>query len=182
MSPLSFVWRGSGVMRRNLGLNSRIGRRPMSFYQVLVAVEPEPGKLRCVLTDLSEPQLRAQFVESYRKGRDLVCGNEIIPIASLRKVHVVRTERDDAQERESLNAKSLREIEAINRQPGGVVFLSLGRGYDPEDILEVGADVTAEFISGPPGGAHDKDVLSRLLSNPWVQGIGISLIAAAIGW
>lgn len=154
----------------------------MSFYQVLIAIEPEPDKLRCALRDLSEPQLRAQFVEPYRKGRDLVCGNEIVPIAALRKVHIVRTAREDQQERNDLNAKSLKEIQAINREPGGVVFLSLGRGYDPDDILEVGADVTAEFISGPPGGAHNQSRISRLLSNPWVQGIGISLIVAAIGW
>jgi hypothetical protein len=154
----------------------------MSFYQVLVAVEPEAGKLRCIATDLSEPQLLARFVKPYRNGTDLICGNEIVLITALRKIHIVRTAREDQQERNDLNAKSLKEIEAINREPGGVVFLSLGRGYDPDDILEVGTDVTAEFISGPPGGAHNQSRISRLLSNPWVQGIGISLIAAAIGW
>jgi len=154
----------------------------MSFYQVLIAIEPQPDKLRCILRDLSEPRLLAQFVEPYRKGRDLVCGNEIIPIASLRKVHVVRTERDDAEERESLNAKSRRELEAINREPGGVVFLSLGRGYDPEDILEVGEDVTAGYISGPPGAAQDPSPVLRFLSNQWIVAVGTGLIVAGIVW
>lgn len=154
----------------------------MPYYQVLVAAEPEADKLRCIFTDLSEPQLLARFVKPYRNGMDLICGNEVVPIAALRKIHIVRTARKDQQERSDLNAKSRKEIESINREPGGVVFLSLGRGYDPDDILEVGEDVTAEFISGPPGGAHNQTRISRLLSNPWVQGIGIGLIVAAIGW
>ena len=154
----------------------------MSFYQVLIATEPEPDKLRCSFRDLSEPQLRAQFVDPYRNGRDLICGNEIIPVGSLRRVHVVRTARNDAQGRETLNEKSLREVEAINRESGGVVFLSLGRGYDPEDILEVGADVTAEFISGPPGSARSQGRLTRVANHPWVVTIGAGLILAALMW
>lgn len=154
----------------------------MSFYQVLISTEPEPDNLRCSFRDLSEPQLRTQFVDPYRNGRDLICGNEIIPVGSLRRIHVVRTARNDAQERNALNARSLDEIEAINREPGGLVILSLGRGYDPEDILEVGADVTAEFISGPPGGVHDQSLLSHLLSNPWVVAVGTGVIVAGIVW
>lgn len=154
----------------------------MPFYQVLVAIEPEPDKLRRILTDLSEPQLSAQFVQPYRKGIDLICGNELVSLASLRKVHIVRTERTDTQERSALNDKSLKEIEAINREPGGVVFLSLGRGYEPEDILEVGTDVTAEFISGPPGNAQGLQRVLRLLSNQWVVTVGAGLIVAGIVW
>lgn len=154
----------------------------MPFYQILVAIEPEPDKLRCLLRDLSEPQLLAQFVKPYRSGRDLICGNQIVPVTALRKIHIIRTAREDEREREALNEKSLKEIEAINRKPGGLLFLSPGRGYEPEDIFEVGADVTAEFISGPPGVTYGQNRLSHLLSNPWVVAVGTGLIVAGIVW
>ncbi len=154
----------------------------MPFYQVLIATESEPGKLRTVLTDLSKAQLLAQFVQPYRKGLDLVCGNEIVSLASLRRVHIVRTERTDEQERSALSEKSLKEIEAINRAADGLVFLNPGRGFEPEDILEVGADVTAEFISGPPGSAPGLQRVFRLLSNQWVVAVGAGLIVAGIVW
>ncbi|MGH9697284.1 MAG: hypothetical protein ACRD5Z_24285, partial [Bryobacteraceae bacterium] len=108
----------------------------------------------------------AEVVRPYRQGTTLICGNEIIPVSTIRKIHVVRTVHENERERSALHAKSLAEIEKLNRESSGVVFLSTGGGYVPEDILEVGEDVTAKYIAGPPGSAAIPSRLTRFFSNP----------------
>ena len=123
----------------------------VAFYQVLVAVEQEPGKLRQVFEDLKENELQPKLVTPYKKGTSLICGNEIIPVLQIRKIHIVRTAQRNAAERESLHAQSLHEIDRLNRESSGIVFISPGSGYEPADILEAGEDVTMKYITGHPG-------------------------------
>ena len=154
----------------------------MPFFHVLLSVDTDQSKLRSVLADLSEEQLKAQVVLPYRKGTTLICGNEIIPVSTIRKIHVVHTARPNEHERKAIHAKSIKEIEKINRESSGLVFLSPGRGYDPEDILEAGEDVTPQYIVGPPGSAAGPGVLVRFLSSQWTVGIGTGLLVAAAVW
>ena len=154
----------------------------MSYFHVVISLSDEPSRLRVIFSDLSDRDLRAQFVRPYSKGENLLCGNEIVPVADIRRRHIVRTELREHQERDKLNAKSLAEIEAINRQPGGVTILSPGRGYDPEDILEVGEDVTVAYILGLPGYASRPGILRAFFSNQWVLTVGASLIVAGVVW
>ena len=154
----------------------------MPYYHVLVAAEPEPSRLRGLLSDLAEAELLAKFVAPYRRGGDLVCGNEILPLGSLRRVHIAHTKQNEATERRQMNEKSLAEIAALNREPGGLVFLSPGRGYDPEDILEVSEDVTEKFIDGPPGHASRTGPVGLLLNNQWTVAVGTGLIVAGLVW
>lgn len=154
----------------------------MPFFHVLLSVDTDQTKLRSVLTDLSEVQLKAQVLLPYRKGTTLVCGNEIIPVSTVRKIHVVQTVRENEHERNAIHAKSVKEIEEINRESSGFVFLSAGRGYDPEDILEAGEDVTSKYIAGPPGSAAGPGALLRFLGSQWVVGIGTGLVVAAAVW
>jgi hypothetical protein len=154
----------------------------MSYYHVVISLDDGSQLLRVVFNDLSELQLRTQFVRPYAKGEDLVCGNEIIPVARIRKRHIVRTTRPEKVERDALNAKSLAEIDAMNRQPGGVIFLSAGRGYDPDDILEVGEDVTSQYIQGPPGHASRSGILGALFNNQWILAIVSGLVVTGVAW
>ncbi|HEU4687620.1 MAG TPA: hypothetical protein VFS23_04615 [Vicinamibacterales bacterium] len=154
----------------------------MPYYHVLISLNNESQQLRVVFHDLSELQLRTQFARPYAKGADLVCGNEIVPVARICRRHIVRTTQPEKDERDALNAKSLAEIDAMNRQPGGVIFLSAGRGYNPEDILEVGEDVTSQYIQGPPGYASRSGILAAFVNNQWILAIVTGLIVTGVAW
>jgi len=154
----------------------------MTYHHVLVAVEHDPAKLKCVFEDLSEQELMKQFVTPYRKGQDIFSDNEIIPVSDIRKVHVVRTEQTNEVEREAINQQSLQRIDELNRSSDSVVIISPGHGYDPEDILEAGQDVTATYLKGPSGQAG---TIHRMLNNSWVvsivTGVIVAIVAAWIG-
>jgi len=40
---------------------------------------------------------------------------------------------------------------AFNKSSPSVVLLGFAHGYDPQDIAEVGDDLTHDLIKGPPG-------------------------------
>jgi hypothetical protein len=158
------------------------GQQRMPFHHVLVSVEAKTDKLRCIFSDLSEGELQAKFVSPYRKGQALVCPNEVIPISQVRKVHVVRTSRESSIELSDLQTSSYAEIQRMNRESTGLVFISAGRGYDAEDILETGEDVTSEYLLGPPGIGIEPTVASRVVNHPWAVAIGTGVLVAAITW
>lgn len=150
----------------------------MTYHQVLIAVEHDPSKLKCLFEDLSEQNLVKYFVTPYRKGQDILSGNEIIPVSSVRKVHIVRTIQTNENEREAINQQSLQKIDELNRSSDSVFIISPGHGYEPVDILDAGQDVTSSFLNQPPG--HTKPTL-RMLNNPWIVSIGAGLMVAIIG-
>ncbi len=100
-------------------------------------------------------------------------------MSDIRTVLIVRTERPEADECAEINGASLKEIERLNAQSDGVVIVSPGRGYEPEDILDAGDDVTSHFIKGPPG-QSPLDIVRNAIHNPWVVGIGTAVIAAIL--
>ncbi len=152
------------------------------FYQVLIAVEPEPKKLCVAFVDLSQSQLKTQFIQPYLKGTNIVAGNDIYSTAAIRRVHVIRTARENEVERQALYDISKKQIEEFNQQPGGPFIISPGHGYGPADILETGEDVTAEFVIGPPGHATHPGIFSRMFNNAWAVGIGTGLVVAIAVW
>lgn len=154
----------------------------MAFYQVLVAVEQEPNKLRQVFEDLEENELQPKLVTPYKKGTSLICGNEIIPVLQIRKIHIVRTAQRNAAERERIHAQSLHEIDRLNRESSGIVFISPGSGYEPADILGTGEDVTMKHITGHPGAASGLSPLARFASNPWFVTVVGGLVVAFLVW
>jgi len=57
-----------------------------------------------------------------------------------------------------------------------------GSGWDAEDIVEAGEDVTSKYSTGPPG--LGPSLIFRLLSilnSPWIVAIGGGLIVAIGG-
>lgn len=55
----------------------------MPLHHVLITFIDSPDKPRCVPSDLSEQQLQKQFVTLYRKGKDILCGSEVIRVESI---------------------------------------------------------------------------------------------------
>lgn len=59
-------------------------------------------------------------------------------------------------------------------------FLSLGRGYAQEDIIEAGVDVTQKHIKGPPG--YSKIALPNFLGSSLLKWLGGILTAVVIAF
>jgi hypothetical protein len=153
----------------------------MAHYHVMLTFQAAPDKVRCMFTDLTERDLRTRFLVPYRKGRSFLCGNEIVEPSTIKKVTLVKTARASAAELKDIQDNSWREVEEFNRN-SPVVLVSAGRGYDAEDIAEAGEDVTALFISGPPGHGGRWKVVSAVVNHPWVSSIGTGLAVAALAY
>src|SRR5450759_2259149 len=105
----------------------------MAFHHVLITFIDSPNKPRCVLSDLSEQQLQTQFVTPYGKGKDILCGTEVIRVGSIKSVQIVCTSKKSEVERSAIQEKSFKEIQEFNRQSDSVTLISPGYGYEPED-------------------------------------------------
>lgn len=152
----------------------------MSYFHVLLQLEDSPGSTRCVFHDLSERQLKDQFLRPCKEGRDLLIESEIIKLSGIRKIQIIKTERTNEVEREYIKAKSRRELAESNRG-ADLIDIGFGRGYHMHDIAEAGADVTHEYIRRLPGRA-EKSVISKLFYNPWVLTLGGRLLVIFIAW
>lgn len=151
----------------------------MAFHHVLLTLSEEPSKPRCVLSDLSAGQLEKQFLRPYRKGENILCGNQVIHITSIKRVQIIRTEMTSQYELSVIQDRSYKEVQEFNRQSDSFVIMSPGHGFDAEDIVEAGEDVTSRYIIGPPGHDATRTIL-KFFRNPWVVGICTSLIVAVL--
>ncbi len=154
----------------------------MPYYHVLLTFQAKPDSVRCMFSDLSERELEERFLAPYRRGKSFMCGNEVVESSKIQKVTVVKTPRPSAAELKDIQTKSRKEVEEFNRTSSSMVLISPGRGYDADDIAEAGEDVTASFISGPPGHGGHWGVVSAVVNHPWVSAIGTGLIVAALGY
>ena len=155
----------------------------MSFFHVIAAFEDRPKELVSVFMDLSRRDLKTRFLKPYARGENLVSGNHILPVRSIRIVRVIATERQSKSELEDLQRESRAKIDELNRKSKDAVFILLGVGYKDEDIVYTGTDVTAQFINVAPGA---KDMVARVISflnNGWVVAVGGGiLVGALVGW
>lgn len=156
----------------------------MAFFHVLLTVQGAPNEARCVLMDLSERELAKQFLQPYRRGTTMLAGTEVIDTMDIHSTTIIKTERTNEQERKDIQDASQRHLDEMNRQ-GVLVFMGPPQGYEPEDIVEAGFDVTKTYITAPPG--HGKtSLLSAVVNHPWISAIATGLVVAgvakALGW
>lgn len=152
----------------------------MSHFHVLLTFEDAPDKPRCIFIDLSEKELKDRFLRPYRSGRSFLCDNEVMEPKRIRSVRIIRTDLKSADELKTIQEKSWKEIEEFNRDSSSVVLISAGRGYDAEDIVEAGSDVTSSYVSGPPGSGDYWRPIATILNHPWISAIGTGIVVAAI--
>lgn len=152
------------------------------FYQVLGAIGDR--KTEVLFSDLTEKELREQFVVPYRRGKTFFAGTSLVTPAELRKVRIIETPLKEAEVRGQINRDSLAEIAEMNRT-SGLLIISAGQGYEPEDIAEVGTDVTLTFLRGGPGFSSGLLGLSKNAVG-WLLGIVASVLATGLvkwlGW
>jgi hypothetical protein len=156
----------------------------MPFHHVIAKIDGE-DKFRCLFSDLSASDLQKRFIVPYERGKSFFSGNDLISANDLRSLHIVRTQRSDQIERDEINRADRAYIDKINRSGNGMFIISLGGGYEPQDIIQAGEDVTHTLIKGPPRfkagiWAPSMKVLA------WVGGIIAAVVAAGIvkwlGW
>lgn len=153
----------------------------MPYFHVVVELDGEPNKQVAIFVDLSRTELESQFIKPYDRGIDLVSKNLILPARRLRRVHVIQTDRQSELELREVQRKSREANDELNRD-SPVLFLSLGSGYKPEDIVEAGTDITQTVIKGPPGTKPGGAVITAILNNGWVVGIGGGMVVAVLVW
>jgi len=119
----------------------------MSYFHVIVGIGKEE---ECLLTDLTKDDLMRKFVVPYSKAEPVFVAGKVFPTANLKVVEIIETIRNSDSERDGINARSLREIDEINRN-SSVFLVSVGRGYEPGDIREAGENVTELYLKGAPG-------------------------------
>jgi len=121
----------------------------MSYFHVIAQLNSNTSP-KCIFSDLSESDLEKKFLKPYRKGLDFLSQNLLIKVDELEAVHIIKTDNNIDVELKGIQRKVRAEIDEINRE-SNIQFLSLGRGYAQEDIIEAGTDVTQQYIEGPPG-------------------------------
>jgi hypothetical protein len=154
----------------------------MPYYHVLLRFDDAPERDRCVFSDLSESDLKARFVTPYKRGKNFLSESEVIEVSRIRKTTIICTNDPSESELKGIQEKSRKEIDEINRTSSSVFFVSAGPGYDPEDVAEAGVDVTATFITGPPGEGDRLALVTAIINHPWISAIGTGLIVAALAW
>ena len=156
----------------------------MAFFHVLLTFFDAPQEARCVLMDLSEHDLKKQFLQPYSRGTTMLAGSEVVDTMNIHSTTIIKTDRTNEEEREDIQESSRKHLDEMNRQ-GGLFFLGSPHGYAPEDIVEAGVDVTKTYINTPPGHGRTS-VLSAVLTHPWVSAIATGLVVAglvkALGW
>lgn len=154
----------------------------MPYYHVLVAFEGKPNDLDALFMDASESAVRTCFLKPYKKGTSVISGNRVLPVASIRKVHIVRTDRESKAVLADLVKADRAATDELNRNSPVFFLGNIMYGQDT-DIVDGGEDVTASFVTGPPGTGADSipsQVVRWVFNN--LLAIGTALAATGLAW
>lgn len=152
------------------------------FYQVLAAIGDRKPEM--LFSDLTLKQLNKEFVKPYKRGKTFFAGPSVINPSELSQIQIIETPVKEAEARDKISRDSVAEITEFNRTSEIMVF-STGHGYDPEDIVEAGVDVTRTYIRGGPGSSKSLSGLSKQAAG-WVltiiTGVLTAGLAKLVGW
>jgi len=154
-------------------------------YHHVIAKTASRDEFRTLFSDLSAAALQERFITPYERGKSFFSGNDLVSPSDLRSVQIVRTQRPDQIERDEINRIDRAKIDKINSSSDSVFFVSIGGGYEPQDIVQAGEDVTHAFIKGPPGFKAGRWAPS-MKALGWIAGIIATVVAAGLakwlGW
>lgn len=156
----------------------------MPYHHVIAKVGAEE-RFRILFTDLSVEDLNERFVKPYEKGNSFFSGNDLVSPSDLRSIQIIRTEQQNEVERDEINRQDRERIDRMNNSDPSIFVVSVGGGYEPQDITEVGEDLTHTFIKGPPGYKAGRwEPSMKVIA--WIGGIIATVLAAGIvkwlGW
>lgn len=151
----------------------------MSYYQVILKLRGSGATPQQIMVDASERELLSKIVKPFKKGNNLFHDSTVFDSNNIEMIKIIRTDERNEVVRDKIYNASVKRIDKLNRQSDSLVIISPGDGYDPEDILEAGDDVTEKYIVGPPGYGRS-GALQEFIYNPWVMAVGTGLIIAAV--
>jgi len=154
-------------------------------YHHVIAKTAASDEFRTLFSDLSAAAMQERFISPYERGKSFFSGNDLVSSSDLRSVQIVRTQQTDKIERDEINRIDRAKIDEKNSSGDGVFFLSIGSGYEPQDIVQAGEDVTHTFIKGPPGFKSGRWA-PTLKALGWIAGIIATVVGAGLakwlGW
>lgn len=151
----------------------------MAYFHVLLRLDKADLDYEEIFSDLSESELKDRFLKPYRNAKDILVDGRVVKASQITSVLIVRTKETNDVTRELINNDSLNRISEMNREPDSMVIISPGSGYDPEDILEEGENVTADYVDSPPGSGNGID-WAFVVNHPWVVTIAGGLALAGL--
>ena len=121
----------------------------MSHYHVRVTTKSNPSQTEVDL-DLSLEELTERFVNPYKQGMSIVVSGKIVTPSDIDRIQINRTDQDSA----SVNSSILARLRARN-----IVSLVDDHGrLESKRLADYGEDVTAQYITGPPGREVEMDI------------------------
>ena len=148
-------------------------------YHHVIAKTASSDEFRTLFSDLSAAVLQERFIAPYERGESFFSGKDLISPSDLRSVQIVRTQQPDQIERDEINRIDRAKIDEINSSSASVFFVSIGGGYEPQDIAQAGEDVTHTFIKGPPSFRAGRWAPS-IKALGWIGGIIATVVAGGL--
>lgn len=144
------------------------------FFHVIVWIYPASRIARLILSDLDEKELKERFIRPYEKGERILANSENVDLMQVSSVEIIRT---DAPKEVILAELEEEHFARMNRnQSQGAIIVGLPPGE--EDISEKGENVTARYITTPPGARKSAGLINAVLNHPVVSGVLATVIAA----
>ncbi len=120
------------------------------YYHVRIATESDPSQTEVEL-DIGSDDLSDRFLIPYNQGRPIVISGKTVPSGDIDRISINETQQDST----SLNS-IIKEQQRARRSIMPVDH----RGRLPSHVLaNQGEDVTARYITGPPG--HEAQVYTQ---------------------
>lgn len=152
----------------------------MAFLHVVIERE-EDEKPLFLFGDLTKAELKRRFLRPYKLAKSVLKENRVVNLAGVTAVHVIETDKPLDAALRQLRVESNERIDRINRESGGVFIISAGSGWVDEDVVHCGHDVTAQYVTSPPGEGTLASRALALLHNPWVLRVGGGLLVIVVG-
>jgi hypothetical protein len=113
----------------------------MTYHHDIAKIGAQ-DKFRCLFSDLSSEALHESFIKPYEKDQSFFSSNDLISPADLRSIQIVQTTRTGQVERDEINRKDRAHLDELNRSSNGIFIANISGGYAPQDVAEVGKDLT----------------------------------------
>lgn len=143
------------------------------FYHVVIWMHPAAGIAIQIFHDLTESELRARFVKPYLRGETVKIESNIYDLTRIASTNIVRT----AARLEQIKDKAFRDAsKARSDFADAGIFMLTGSTWNEDDIVELGEEVTANFLKIAPGQGF---TWKKLALNPYIIGVASAIFGSA---
>ncbi|MGO4619031.1 hypothetical protein AB4Z34_05315 [Ensifer sp. 2YAB10] len=146
------------------------------YFHVIGWTTQSGDEPRFLFGDLSEKQLKKQFIKPYRTGGKILTQQKILNATDLKAVKIIETPNVKDEALKAVQERSLEQIEAFRRQQNWTAMTSAGYGWDDVDIAYAGNEVTTHYVNSKPG---SPGLLNQIIHSHWLRVVGAGLIFLA---